>query len=335
MSQETLDTMWAVISQNKPVFVKYLERKAKLLGVERLSWADVEAPLGNMDTKIEYNDAAEEIVKEFRTFSPKLADFTVDAFNKNWIEAEDRKGKRPGGFCTSLIESKQTRIFMTYSGTASNVSTLAHELGHAYHQHVMDDLPPFNQNYAMNVAETASTFAEMILSDAQVKNAASKEEKITLLEDKIQRSVAFFMNIHARFLFETRFYEKRKEGLLNAEEISTLMVEAQKEAYDGALASYHPHFWASKLHFYITDVPFYNFPYTFGYLFSTGIFARAQREGDAFADKYDALLRDTGRMTVEDLAKKHLNVDLTQPDFWQEAVSLAVADVEQFLEMTE
>ncbi|MNX16223.1 hypothetical protein D3C86_460860 [compost metagenome] len=113
------------------------------------------------------------------------------------------------------------------------------------------------------------------------------------------------------------------------------MVEAQKEAYDGALASYHPHFWASKLHFYITDVPFYNFPYTFGYLFSTGIFARAQREGDAFADKYDALLRDTGRMTVEDLAKKHLNVDLTQPDFWQEAVSLAVADVEQFLEMTE
>ncbi|WP_433944044.1 M3 family oligoendopeptidase [Paenibacillus sp. SN-8-1] len=335
MSQATLDTMWAVISQNKPVFVKYLERKAKLLGVERLSWADVEAPLGSVDTKIEYNDAAEEIVKEFRTFSPKLADFTVDAFNKNWIEAEDRKGKRPGGFCTSLIESKQTRIFMTYSGTASNVSTLAHELGHAYHQHVMDDLPTFNQNYAMNVAETASTFAEMILADAQVKNAASKEEKITLLEDKIQRSVAFFMNIHARFLFETRFYEKRKEGLLNAEEISALMVEAQQEAYEGALASYHPHFWASKLHFYITDVPFYNFPYTFGYLFSTGIFARAQREGDAFAEKYDALLRDTGRMTVEDLAKKHLNVDLTQPDFWQEAVSLAVADVEMFLEMTE
>ncbi|RUT29074.1 M3 family oligoendopeptidase [Paenibacillus zeisoli] len=335
MSQETLDTMWSVIAQNKQIFVKYLERKAKLLGVERLSWADVEAPLGKTDTKIEYNDAAEEIVKEFRTFSPKLADFTVDAFNKNWIEAEDRKGKRPGGFCTSMIESKQTRIFMTYSGTASNVSTLAHELGHAYHQYVMDDLPPFNQSYAMNVAETASTFAEMILSDAQVKNAASKEEKITLLEDKIQRSVAFFMNIHARFLFETRFYEKRKEGLLNAEEISALMVEAQQEAYNGALASYHPHFWASKLHFYITDVPFYNFPYTFGYLFSTGIFARAQREGDSFAEKYDALLQDTGRMTVEDLAKKHLNVDLTQPDFWQEAVSLAVADVEQFLEMTE
>ncbi|WP_068620138.1 M3 family oligoendopeptidase [Paenibacillus tuaregi] len=334
MSQETLDTMWAVITKNKPIFVKYLERKAKLLGVERLSWADVEAPIGSADAKIAYDDAAEEIVKQFNGFSPKLADFTVKAFNQNWVEAEDRSGKRPGGFCTSLTESSQTRIFMTYSGTASNVSTLAHELGHAYHQHVMDGLPPFCQNYAMNVAETASTFAEMILSDAQVKNAASDEEKIALLEDKIQRSVAFFMNIHARFLFETRFYEKRREGLLNAEEISALMVEAQKEAYNGALESYHPHFWASKLHFYITDVPFYNFPYTFGYLFSTGIFARAQREGEAFAEKYDALLRDTGRMTVEDLARKHLNVDLTKPDFWEEAVSLAVADVELFLEMT-
>lgn len=334
MSKETLDTMWAVITKNKPVFVKYLERKAKLIGVERLSWADVEAPIGKADSKIAYDDAAEEIVTQFKGFSPKLAEFTVNAFNQNWIEAEDRPGKRPGGFCTSLTESKQTRIFMTYSGTASNVSTLAHELGHGYHQHVMDGLPPFNQNYAMNVAETASTFAEMILADAQVKNAATEEEKITLLEDKIQRSVAFFMNIHARFLFETRFYEKRKAGLLNAEEISALMEEAQKEAFDGALESYHPHFWASKLHFYITDVPFYNFPYTFGYLFSTGIFARAQREGEAFAEKYDALLRDTGRMTVEDLAKKHLNVDLTKPDFWEEAVSLAVADVEQFLDMT-
>lgn len=334
MSRETLDTMWQVIEESKPVFVSYLERKAKLLGLEKLSWSDVDAPLGEVTGKITYDEAASEIVKQFRNFSPKLADFAVRAFNQRWIEAEDRPGKRPGGFCTSLPISKETRIFMTFGGTVSNMATLAHELGHAYHQYLMDDLPPFNQDYAMNVAETASTFAEMIVADALVRNAASEKEKISLLADKIQSGIAFFMNIHARFLFETRFYEKRKQGMLDASELCSLMEEAQREAFRGALGEYHPHFWASKLHFYITGVPFYNFPYTFGYLFSTGIYALAAREGAGFADKYDALLMDTGRMTVEELAAKHLNVDLRKPDFWREAVSVVLEDVKLFLELT-
>lgn len=334
MSRETLDTMWQVIEESKPIFVSYLERKATLLGLEKLNWSDVDAPLGEVTGKITYDEAAAEIVKQFRNFSPKLADFAVQAFNEGWIEAEDRPGKRPGGFCTSLPVSKETRIFMTFGGTVSNMATLAHELGHAYHQYLMDELPQFNQDYAMNVAETASTFAEMIVADALVRNAASEKEKISLLADKIQSGIAFFMNIHARFLFETRFYEKRKQGLLEASELCTLMEEAQREAFRGALGEYHPHFWASKLHFYITGVPFYNFPYTFGYLFSTGIYALAAREGAGFADKYDALLMDTGRMTVEELAAKHLNADLKKPDFWREAVSVVVEDVKLFLELT-
>lgn len=334
MSRQTLDTMWQVIEEVKPIFVSYLERKAKLLGVEKLNWSDVDAPLGEVAGKITYEEAAKEIVKQFGNFSPKLAGFATEAFNRRWIEAEDRPGKRPGGFCTSLPVSKETRIFMTFGGTVSNMATLAHELGHAYHQYLMDELPPFNQDYAMNVAETASTFAEMIVADALVRNAASEKDKINLLADKIQSGVSFFMNIHARFLFETRFYEKRKHGMLEAGEISALMEEAQREAFCGALNGYHPHFWASKLHFYITDVPFYNFPYTFGYMFSTGIYALALRDGEGFADKYDALLMDTGRMTVEELAMKHLNVDLTKPDFWREAASVVVDDVQQFLELT-
>lgn len=335
MSRETLDTMWAVIQDTKSVLVEYLNRKAKLLGLEGLSWTDVDAPLRTSATKISYDDAAVNIVEQFRKFSPRLADFSQMAFDKSWIEVEDRPGKRPGGFCTSFPASGQTRIFMTFGGTASNVSTLAHELGHAYHQHLMGGIPVLNQKYAMNVAETASTFAEMIVFDAMVKGAGSEEEKLALLEEKIQNSVAFFMNIHARFLFETRFYDKRKSGLLSSEEISELMVEAQKEAYCDALTSYHPHFWASKLHFYITGTPFYNFPYTFGYMFSTGLYVRALEEGPSFADKYDALLRDTGVMSVEDLAKKHLNVDLTQRDFWQSAADSCVSDIRQFLQMTE
>ncbi|MGF7046254.1 pepF/M3 family oligoendopeptidase [Paenibacillus sp. DS2015] len=335
MSEQTLNAMWNVIIESKPIFVEYLERKAKLLGVDKLSWVDVEAPIGAVASKVTYQEAAENIVKQFGKFSPKLAEFSEMAFDKQWIEVEDRPGKRPGGFCTSLTQSKETRIFMTFSGTASNVSTLAHELGHGYHQHLMTDLPVLNQNYAMNVAETASTFAEMIVADALVKDAKNEQEKLGLLEEKIQNSIAFFMNIHARFLFETRFYDKRKEGLVSAQELSEIMEEAQKEAYCGALSSYHPHFWASKLHFYITGVPFYNFPYTFGYMFSTGLYVRAQQEGASFADKYDALLKDTGVMTVEELALKHLDADLTGSEFWQSAMDLCIADVKEFLKMTE
>jgi oligoendopeptidase F len=186
----------------------------------------------------------------------------------------------------------------------------------------------------MNVAETASTFAEMIVSDAAVRKAKSKEEKIALLEDKIQRSVALLMNIHARFLFETRFYEERKSGVISVERLNQLMEEAQVEAYGGALENYHPLFWASKLHFFITGVPFYNFPYTFGFLFSLGIYAQALEAGDGYEEKYIELLKDTASMTVEDLAHKHLNVNLTEKEFWEKAVKLCVNDVEEFLELT-
>lgn len=335
MSEATLNAMWdAITTDGKPAVAKYLERKAKLLGVEKLEWHDVTAPIGSASRTISYDEACVFIVEQFRKFSPAMADFAETALKEGWIEAEDRPGKRPGGFCTALPISGQTRIFMTYSGTMDNVSTLAHELGHGYHQHVMNDMPAMSQEYAMNVAETASTLAELIVTDSALSAAETDEEKLGLLETKLQNAVAFFLNIHARFIFEKAFYEKRKEGMVPAEELSELMEAAQREAYAGTLGGTHPHFWASKLHFYLTDVPFYNFPYTFGYLFSMGIYARAQQEGPTFADKYVQLLRDTASMTVEELAKKHLGVNLEQPDFWREAVRLAAADVETFLELT-
>lgn len=158
-----------VIQDTKPVLVEYLNRKAKLLGLEALDWTDVDAPIRTSAAKIPYEEAAASVVEQFGKFNPKMAEFAQMAFDKGWVEAEDRSGKRPGAFCTSFPNSKQTRVFMTFGGTASNVSTLAHELGHAYHQHVMDGVPVLNQRYAMNVAETASTFAEMIVFDALVK----------------------------------------------------------------------------------------------------------------------------------------------------------------------
>ncbi|NBJ70984.1 M3 family oligoendopeptidase [Roseburia sp. 1XD42-34] len=331
MKQETLQAMWSTITKHKDHFVRYLNKKADLLGVDTLGIYDVTAPVSKTVQTYTYNEGAHFIVDQFRKFSPKMADFAEMAFEKRWIEAEDRPGKRPGGFCTSFPYSEQTRIFMTYSGTASNIATLAHELGHAYHQYVMNDVNGLNQRYAMNVAETASTFAEMIVAEASLQTAASKEEKKALLEDKIQRSVAFFMNIHARFLFETRFYEERKQGVVSTERLNHIMVEAQKEAYCDTLSEYDPTFWASKLHFHITGVPFYNFPYTFGYLFSNGLYAKAKSGGGSFEDAYISLLRDTGRMTVEELAMKHLGADLSQTAFWEKAIQECIKDVDEYM----
>ncbi|WP_066063995.1 M3 family oligoendopeptidase [Neobacillus soli] len=335
MEKDTLETMWAVISENKQKLISYLERKAKLSGVEKLSWFDLDAPYGKTESKVSYQEGAEFIEQNFALFGEKMAAFAKNAFEKQWIEAEDRPGKAPGGFCTSMPESEQSRIFMTYSGTPSNVSTLAHELGHGFHSFAMRGVPFLNCRYAMNVAETASTFAEMIVADAAVKNAGGEEEKLVLLDDKIQRTVALLMNIHARFLFETSFYEERKQGTVTVEKLNELMLTAQKEAYGDALEEYHPLFWASKLHFFITGVPFYNFPYTFGYLFSLGIYAKALEEGKGYEEKYIALLRDTASMTVEDLAQKHLQVDLTQKDFWEKAVRICLDDIDEFLDLTE
>lgn len=338
LKKETLDTMWATIAKNKQPMMDFLTRKAQLFGKEKMPWQDQDAPiiLGDMEEKTySFDQAADFITKHFASFSPKMADFAQMAFEKAWIEAEDRPGKRPGGYCTGLPESKESRIFMTYSNSVNEVATLAHELGHAFHSSVLWDLPSMNQDYAMNVAETASTFAELIVADATLKEAQTVEEKINLLDTKMQNAVAMFLNIHARFIFENNFYTARQKGLVSPQQITDMMLAAQKESYLNQLASYHPHFWAAKLHFFIDDIPFYNFPYTFGYLFSMGIYAYASQKGASFEDDYIALLRDTASMTTEELAEKHLGVDLTQPDFWQAGIDMVLADITTFLEITE
>ncbi len=338
MESKTLDAMWDTISENKGKVVKYLERKAELLKVDKLSWLDVTASinLGEYEEKrYSFSEAADFIIENFNHSNPKMADLAQRAFSEQWIEAEDRPGKRPGGYCANLPESEESRIFMTFSGSSDNVATLAHELGHAFHSSVLRDLPSLNQSYAMNVAETASTYAELVVADATIQNASSTEEKISLLDQKIAQSAVMMMNIHARYLFEKSFYEERLKGIVSADRLSELMLDAQKEAYENSLETYHPMFWAAKLHFYSTGVPFYNFPYTFGYFFSLGIYARALDSGVDFEEDYIALLRDTASMSTEDLAQKHLAVDLTETDFWQDAIEQVHEDIDYFLELTE
>lgn len=338
IEKETLDAMWQAITNHKQPYLDFLNRKAALMGKEKLAWYDVDAPVSVGDFKARtftYDEAVDFIVENFAKFGPTLAQFAQDLVENGWVEAEDRAGKRPGGYCTSIPESKESRIFMTFTGSASDMSTLAHEIGHAFHSYTMWDLPTMNTRYAMNVAETASTFAETIVSSATVDAAESDEEKISLLNTKLENATAMFLNIHARFLFEQAFYTERQKGLVSAERLSELMVDAQKEAFQNQLSEYHPHFWASKLHFFIDNVPFYNFPYTFGFLFSLSIFAEYQKNPAGFEEKYMALLKDTAVMKTEDLVMKHLGKDIRSLAFWEQGLAIMEKDVHTFLALTE
>lgn len=338
MSRETLDTMWQVVDNNKDMFTAFFARKAELLGLDGIGWQDQVAPLtkvGDFEpTTQSYDEVSDFIIKNFGQYSPKMAAFAQSAFDQNWIEAEDRPGKQPGGWMDSLPDNAESRIFMTFTGSVNDASTLAHELGHAFHSSVLTDLPVWRDAYAMNIAETASTFAELLIADANIKAAQSDAEKVVLLDAKMTNPVSMFMNIRARYLFEKSFYTERAEGYVPAARLNELMANAQEEAFNGLLTKNHPHFWSSKLHFYIDSVPFYNFPYTFGYLFSAGVYAWVQTQ-DNFEDAYIALLRDSANMTIEELAQKHLGVDLTQPDFWQAGADLVQTDIDDFIRLSD
>lgn len=336
IKKETLDAMWSVASKAAPKFQRYVEARKKLLGIDKYTWYDQSAPAGKLQRTYSYAEASDFIIEHIGSFSKEMGEFTHMALKNNWIEAEDRPGKAAGGFCTSLPMKKESRIFMTYTGTFGGLSTLAHELGHAYHGWLLRDKPIFASRYPMTLAETASTFNELRVKDAAMAMATNPQEKLMLLDQKLQDGYTMLCNIHARYLFDTAFYEERKNGMLSRKRLDELMVECQRKAYGGTLdesEGWHPLFWASKLHFFFTGVPFYNFPYTFGFLFAVGIYDRAMNEGSAFADDYRALLADTGSMEAEDVAQIHLGVDLTRPDYWEDAVSRVVADIEPFVKL--
>jgi oligoendopeptidase F len=335
MRQETLDTMWRVIARETKRLKPYIEAKKKLLRIDKFRWYDEFAACGKADKLYTFDEAGDFCVRNARDFSDDMADFFRAALDKRWIEAEDRPGKRGGGYCTGMGPFRQSRIFMTYTGTYENLLTVAHELGHAYHGYVLRTKPFLATIYPMNLAETASTFAEALVTDAALERCDDPDERLMLLEQKLQATYIMFCDIHCRYLFDKAFYAERKKGMVGKDRLSEIMVESQKKAFRSLLdpSGYHPLFWCSKLHFYITDAPFYNFPYTFGYLFAGGVYDRARKEGKAFADKYRALLADTGSMTTEDLARKHLDVDLTEEKFWVDAVNRALADVAEFVKL--
>jgi len=336
VKKETIDAMWRAVDAHHGVVKKYIDAKKKYLGIDKFMWYDQLAPVAKVEKKFTYDQACDFVVEHLTSFSKDMGEFARRAIDARWIEAEDRTGKADGGYCTYLPLLRESRIFMTFSGNYNEMMTLAHEIGHAYHSYVFKDRDYFARFYPMNLAETASTFNELLVTDAALNATDDKDMKLSLIDKKIEESFVMCCDIRSRFIFESKFYEERKKGAVPKDRLNELMVEAQKEAFGDILdeGGYHPLFWASKQHFSISDLAFYNFPYTFGHLFAGGIYDRARKEGAAFADAYRGLLADTGSMNCEEVAKKHLGVDITRQDFWNDAVARSLADVDLFVELT-
>ncbi|CAH2717342.1 Oligoendopeptidase F, plasmid [Neobacillus rhizosphaerae] len=334
MKEETLNAMWKAVGKFKKPFINYLNKKAKMNGDKKMHSYNFWAPIGKSNKKIDYEDAVNFILEHFSHFGNELENFTRLAFDNGWIEAEDRPNKSAVAFCAGFPLSGESRVLITYGERITSVLTLAHELGHAFHNYAMKPVDGMNRQYPLSIAETASTFSEQIILDAALEVAKSPEEKLFILDEKIKRSVMNFMNIHSRFLFEKKFYEERKTGFVSSTRLNKLMQEAFDEAYEGSFDNTSLHSWVWTPHYYITRSPFYNFPYTFGYLFSLSLYAKSKEKGKEFEKDYIELLRDSGSMSTEDLVMKHLKEDITSEDFWEKGIKLCVNDVEEFINLT-
>ncbi len=342
MSRGTLDAMWGTVDDQRACLLPYLDRKAKLLGLPKLAYYDIYAPLPTSlgekpQSELSYPEAVDLVSETFSQFSPDFGAFAKHAFREKWVEAENRGGKRQGAFCTGIPTKQQTRVFMTYTGTADSMSTLAHELGHAYHSWVLREQPFLLQDYPMNLAETASTFAEAVVGEKRLAAASSVNEELGMLDQMLGDSVAFLMNIHSRFVFEDRFHIARAKGELSAAQLSEMTLAAQKETYLNALADdgWYPGFWISKLHFYISGWPFYNFPYTFGYLLSNGLYSMAAEGDPKFPERYRTFLIATGCQLTEDAVQSSLGYDLRKPDFWERSIAVIAKRVERFVTLAD
>jgi len=331
--RETLESLLQAVGECAETSRQVLRLQARALGLEQLGPWDLFAPppAGERPAeKIPFKRGVEMIREAFGQVHPEMADFVSLMADRRWIEGGVGETRRPGAYCTQFMKSRAPRVYMTYQGGMKDVITLAHELGHAFHAWVMRDMPLAEIRYPMTLAETASVFAEAVVYDFLLGRAETPEERFHVLWDAARELPSFLLNIPARFEFEKSFYEARSGKVLSPSEITDLNTAAWRNWYGDALSDMDTLFWASKQHFYISGISFYNFPYTFGYLFSLGVYARRETLGDGFYSAYTELLRDTGRMTAEEAARRHLDADLAAPDFWRACIAMATRYADAF-----
>jgi pepF/M3 family oligoendopeptidase len=334
IDRDTLEAMLGAMHDSFPMFRRYFRAKARLLGKETMAWWDLFAPVGKSEKRYTYAEARDFILVNFRTFSDRLASFTQRAFDHNWIDAEPRNGKRGGAFCMRVPAVDESRILCNFDGSLGQVSTLAHELGHAYHNECQVGKTVLQRTTPMTLAETASIFNETIIVDALLAETADPDEELSILEEFLGGAAQVIVDIYSRYLFEKEVFERRAGAELSADDFCEIMVRAQKETYGNGLDqdTLHPYMWAWKPHYYRGGLSFYNFPYAFGLLFGLGLYAIYQERGAAFLPEYDELLRSTGEGTAADLAAR-FGLDIRQRAFWENSLEIIGRRIERYEEL--
>lgn len=335
MEKKTLDAMFAAIDQKLPMFRRYLKAKAHALGHENgLPWYDLFAPMGKSSTRFTTQDARDYLVELFSHFDDELSGMVARAFDEEWIDFYPRSGKAGGAFCSGVSCIGQSRILTNFDGTLGDVVTLAHELGHAFHNQCIADHRPLNHDYSMPVAETASTFNECVVMNHAIAQAADDAEKLNLIESQLQDVTQIIVDIYSRYRFEDAVLRRRKEEFMGAAELCRIMLQAQADSYGDGLDSAlrHPYMWLCKSHYYGST--FYNFPYAFGGLFARGLYAKYAKEGASFVPIYKKLLHTTTVATAEDAAKV-AGIDLTDKKFWLSALAEVEEKIDMFCALVE
>ena len=335
MTKATLDAMLGAMDEYLPKFWQYLKAKGKAMGYENgLPWYELFAPMGQMTGKYTAEETKDYLVKLFTGFDQELADMVARAFDEAWIDFYPRSGKAGGAFCSEVNCLHESRILTNFDGLFTDVVTLAHELGHAFHNQCVDGHRILNHDYSMPLAETASTFNECIIMNAAIKAAQNDQEKLALIESQLQDATQVICDIYSRFRFESMVFQRRREEFMGAKELCAMMTEAQKLSYGDGLdqSIMHPYMWVCKSHYY--GPTFYNFPYAFGALFARGLYAQYERDGAAFVPKYKRLLYTTSIASAEDTAKV-ADIDLTDKDFWRSALETIADKIDLFCALVE
>ncbi len=336
IDRKTLDAMLGAMKDSFPMFRRYFKAKAKKLGKEKLAWWDIFAPLGKTDKVYSFEDARDFILDNFGRFSPDLRAFAKRAFDNHWIDAEQRDGKRGGAFCMGVSGVKESRVLCNFDGSFDQVSTIAHELGHAFHNDCAfaADKTELQQLTPMTLAETASTMCETIVTEAVLANTKDPQEELAVLEAQIQGAGQIVVDIYSRYLFEKEVFERREQAELSADDFCEIMERAQKATYgDGLDEKYLQKFmWTWKPHYYSPSLSFYNFPYAFGLLFATGLYAIYKQRGAAFVEDYKKLLASTGEETAAKLAKR-FGIDITKRKFWEDSLAIIGKRIDRFCEL--
>jgi oligoendopeptidase F len=336
IDRATLNAMLGAMKDSFPMFQKYFKHKAKLLGKDKLAWWDLFAPMGKTDKVFSWKETQDFIVGNFNKFSPELGTFAKRTFDNNWIDAEQREGKRGGAFCMGIEGVKESRVLMNFDGSFDQVSTLAHELGHAFHNECayQANKTSIQQNTPMTLAETASIMCETIATEAALKETKDPQEVLAILEAQMNNASQVVVDIYSRYLFEKEVFEKRAQSELSADDLNDIMERAQKATFGAGVDEKYlqKYMWTWKPHYYSSGFSFYNYPYAFGLLFATGLYAIYQQRGVEFVSAYKNLLASTGEARAADLADK-FGINIRTKKFWADSLAIIGKRVDRYCQL--